>query len=141
MRRLLAILSSLLGFVLFMGAVWVGCGAFLKNNDAYERGLETALADPELQKALGGPIEEGWFINGSVEGDGVRSHGVWLVRLRGTEDSGTLRIAGIKASGDWRVVALTVETEDDTYDYVPQQGFRRTKPGAPGAGPRDITGG
>lgn len=140
MRRASTVLFFALGLVLFMGAIWIGCGAFLKHNDAYERGLSTALSDPVLQEALGAPVEESWFLNGSIEGDGVRSQGVWLVRLRGTEATATLRIAGIKASGEWRVVALTAEVGADTYDYVPGQSFQKAKPGAAGPGPRDITG-
>lgn len=140
MRHVSTGLSIALGIGLLIAISWVGCSAFLKNNDAYERGLATTLADPVLEDALGAPLEEGWFINGTVEGDGMTTHGVWLVRIRGTEETGTLRIAGVKSSGLWRVVQLSVEADDVRYDYVPEQGFREAKPGTAGAGPRDITG-
>lgn len=136
MRTASAILAFVIGLALFMGVIWVGCSSFLKNNSAYERGVETALTDPTVAKALGGSVEEGWFLNGSIEGDGMVSHGVWLVRIKGAERSGTLRIAGIKSGGEWSVVNLSLEAADVTYAYLPGQGFREVA--SSGVGPRDI---
>lgn len=138
MRTATSILAFCIGLTLFMGLVWTGCSSFLKNNSAYERGVATAVADPTLNKALGSPVRESWFLNGSIEGDGMVSHGVWLVRLKGAKASGTLRIAGIKSGGEWSVVALGFEVNDVPYAYVPGQGFRETQ--AAGIGPRDILG-
>lgn len=125
MRKLIGVLSALVGFAAFMSAVWVGCGAFLKNNDAYERGLETALNDPTVTDLLGAPVVESWFLNGSIEGGGGESRGVWSTRLRGTERSGTLNIVGFKRGGAWGVVSMRLSVGEAFYAYLPGQGFVR----------------
>ena len=140
MRDLTTGLVMLLGIGLFIAATWAGCSAYLKNNEAYERGVAVALEDPVLQAALGAPVEEGWFLNGSIQGGGGTSRGAWSVRLRGADGGGTLYVQGAKASGEWRVVGLSAEVGGERYDYVPERGFVRAKPDTHGPGPRDITG-
>lgn len=129
MRKLLGILTALVGFAAFMSVVWVGCGTFLKNNDAYERGLETALADPTVNDVLGAPVVESWFLNGAIESGGGQSNGSWSTRLRGSERSGTLYIVGFKRSGGWGVVSMRLSTGDEAYTYLPNQGFVREASG------------
>ena len=123
MRKLLGILTALVGFAAFMSVVWVGCGTFLKNNDAYERGLATALEDPTVNDLLGAPVVESWFINGSVESGGGQAQGSWSTRIRGSERSGTLHIAGYKRGGGWGVVSMRLSADGETYMYLPGQGF------------------
>lgn len=136
MRNALSVLLALVSLVLFMSMVWVGCGAFLKNNDAYRRGLDAALTDPVVAEALGAPVRESWFLNGSVESDGSVSRGSWHVRLRGAERSGTLRIAAFERDDRWGVVDLSLRADGRTYRYVPRQGFAAVRPAD--AGPPDI---
>jgi hypothetical protein len=136
MQRGLTILSALVGIALFASIVWAGCSSFLKNNDAYERGVAAALADPTVQQALGAPVTESWFINGTIESDAMTTRGAWVVRLRGANRSGTLRIAGLKRADLWGVAAMQLEVDEAQYAYIPQSGFREIK-GAE-AGPIDI---
>lgn len=128
MRNALSALALLVGIALFMAVTWAGCGAFLKNNEAYERGLATALADPTVHKVLGAPVEESWFLNGSIESDGGRARGSWSTRVRGQTGAGTLYIAGAKREGRWGVVALTLTVDGTTYTYTRGQGFRPADP-------------
>ncbi|MEO0560055.1 MAG: cytochrome c oxidase assembly factor Coa1 family protein [Bacteroidota bacterium] len=125
MRNLLGILTALVGFAAFMSIVWVGCGTFLKNNEAYERGLATALDDPTVNELLGPPVAESWFLNGSVESGGGQAHGSWSTRIRGSERSGTLYITGYKQGGAWGVVSMRLSVSGESYDYLPSQGFVR----------------
>ncbi|GAB5535486.1 MAG: hypothetical protein Rubg2KO_17350 [Rubricoccaceae bacterium] len=125
MRNLLGILTAIIGFAAFMSVIWVGCGTFLKNNDAYERGLATALADPTVNELLGAPVQESWFINGSVESGGGQAQGSWSTRVRGSERSGTLHIAGYKRGGAWGVVSMRLSANGENYMYFPGQGFVR----------------
>lgn len=108
---------------LFMSVVWAGCSAFLKNNEAYERGLATALADSTVNALLGAPVTEGWFLNGTIESEGGGTRGDWTTRLRGDVTSGTLGIVGAKRGDRWGVTSLTLWANDLTYSYVPGQGF------------------
>lgn len=136
MRTLLGVVTAVVGFALFMSVVWVGCSAFLKNNDAYRRGVEAALADPVVADALGAPVREGWFLNGTIEGNGAVSRGVWSVRLRGTERAGTLRIAAVERDDRWGVVDMSLRAAGRTYRYRPREGFSAVDPAD--AGPPDI---
>ena len=136
MRVALPLLLAVVGLALFMSVVWAGCGAFLKNNDAYRRGLAAALADPVVADALGAPVRESWFLNGAVEGDGSVSRGSWQVRLRGAKRSGTLRIAAVEQDGIWGVMGMGLRAGDDRYQYVPAQGFAPVTPAT--AGPPDL---
>jgi hypothetical protein len=136
MRTLLGILAAVAGFALFLSVVWAGCGAFLKTNDAYRRGVEAALTDPVVRQALGAPVREGWFLNGTIEGDGSVSRGVWHVRLRGVDRSGALRIAAVERDDRWGVVDMSLRAADQTYRYQPRRGFAAVAPAD--AGPPDI---
>lgn len=129
MRNVLLALTALLGVALFMSAVWAGCSAFLKNNEAYDRGLATALADPTVQQALGAPVRESWFINGVIESDGALRRGSWITRVRGASRSGTLTIGGLKRAGRWGVVSLTLTVGDAAYTYRKGAGFEQIDPG------------
>ncbi len=128
-RNLLLALVALVGFALFMGAVWAGCSTFLKNSEAYDRGLATALADPTVQEVLGAPVRESWFINGVIESDGAVSRGSWITRVRGEAASGTLTIGGLKRAGRWGVISLALEVGGATYVYREGVGFVRADPG------------
>ncbi|PAP80605.1 hypothetical protein B1759_04285 [Rubrivirga sp. SAORIC476] len=130
MRNVLGVLMAIVGFALFMSVIWAGCGAFLKNNEAYERGLATALADPLVQETLGGPVRESWFLNGAIEGDGGTTRGSWSTRLRGEAASGTLYIVGFKQNGRWGVVGMSLTAAGATYTYRAGQGFVRADPEA-----------
>ena len=140
MRGALSVLTGLVGVALFMALVWAGCSTFLTNNGAYERGVASALADPVVEKALGAPVRESWFINGSIEGDGMTSRGTWLVRLKGERSGGTLRVVGYKTDGDWRVVSMALDADGVRYVYVPGTGFRAPAEGSAVEGPPDILG-
>ncbi len=136
MRNALLILLAILGLALFMSVVWAGCGSFLKNNDAYRRGLDAALADPVVQDALGPPVRESWFLNGGIESDGSVSRGSWHVRLRGATRSGTLRIAALERDDLWGIIDMSLRAGDERYRYLPGQGFTPVTPAT--AGPPDI---
>jgi len=125
MGKLLGVLTALIGFAAFMSVIWVGCGTFLKNNDAYDRGLETALADSTVNDLLGAPVAESWFLNGSIESGSGQSNGAWSTRLRGTERSGTLNIVGYNRGGGWGVVSMSLTVKGETYVYQPGRGFLR----------------
>ncbi len=132
MRVLGGILLALLGLGLFMGVVWAGCSTFLKSNGPYEEAVKIARMDPAVMEALGAPVEEGWFLNGEIESDGMDSRATYLTRLHGSRDRGTLRIRGYRDSA-WRIVGMTLETGDGArLDYAPGRGFRRR--GAPPGG-------
>ena len=141
MRTLPAALLLVAGFVLVSGLVWAGCGAFLKNNDAYDRGLRAALADPLVHDVLGEPVYESWFLNGSIEGGGGTSRGTWLVRVKGAERSGTLTIDGFKTAGEWRVLRMALRVDGRHYTFQPSEGFAPVRSGDPRLGPPDILGG
>lgn len=130
MRNLLLVLMALVGFALFMSVVWAGCSAFLKDNEAYDRGLATALADPTIQEVLGAPVRESWFLNGIVESDGATSRGSWTTRLRGENASGTLTVGGFQSAGRWGVVRLSLDVGGVTYVYRQGAGFEPTDPDA-----------
>ena len=138
MRGCLSVLSGIFALLLFMSVVYAGCSRFLKSNDAYERGVATAIEDPVVEETLGAPVEESWFYNGSIEGDGMTTRGQWSVRLRGAADAGTLTITGLKTAGAWRVVAMALKADGAFYVYAPGRGFVKTQgPGRDG-GPPDI---
>ncbi|MEM0961388.1 MAG: cytochrome c oxidase assembly factor Coa1 family protein [Bacteroidota bacterium] len=133
MSRLRNGIAALLALAAFMSTAWVGCSAFLKNNDAYERGLQAALSDPTVQDALGAPVQESWFLNGAIESGGAYAQGSWTTRIRGTERSGTLNIQGGAHGGQWGVIDMTLTAGDEEYVYVPKQGFMPVSlEGAPG---------
>ncbi len=74
----------------------------------YKVAVTTAHQSPQFEQALGVPVSEAWFTEGSWQlGNGGR--GEILIPVQGRMRRGSLRARAIKDDGRWRLTELTLE--------------------------------
>ena len=95
------------GFVL----IFTSALGIIKSSDVYKDALSRAKQSPAVQAALGMPITDGFFINGSVNvADGSGSADL-SVPLSGPNGSGTLHAVAARSAGKWTFSILAVEVQ------------------------------
>ena len=112
-------LSCLIGGVTFI--VVVGCvvGIFagvislFRDSDVAQEALARAQRDPQVEAALGRPLEIGWFLpTGSLRTDAGGGGQVDLtLPISGPRGSGTLIISGVRTRGVWESDRLIVTVD------------------------------
>lgn len=80
----------------------------IKNGEPYRMAVAAARASPRVQEALGGPFEEGWFVEAELR-EGAEGFAVLGVPLIGKERRGQLKVRAIKDDGRWKLAALSLE--------------------------------
>jgi hypothetical protein len=87
---------------------------------AYKLAVATAHQSPQFREALGVPVTEAWFSEGSFElGDQAKAE--MVIPVRGRTRQGNLRALAIKDGGSWRLQQLTLELTQsgDRIDLLP----------------------
>lgn len=93
-------------------ALMAGIGALvvmgLRNSDACKEAVEKARASAQVRAALGTPIEQGWWITGSVFINGDGGSAEFSLPVSGPKGSATLYAKAVKTNGKWVFTRLTV---------------------------------
>ncbi|MCC7341800.1 MAG: hypothetical protein IT170_12005 [Bryobacterales bacterium] len=100
------LLLMVVGFVAAI-ALWVM--SLVKSSGAYAEAVDLARGNAEVRAALGEPIEEGWFVTGSVNSSGASADASLSIPLHGPKGAGTLYVEGQKRAGVWRYSILEFE--------------------------------
>lgn len=68
------------------------------------------------RKAIGTPIERGWFFMGQVNWSGTGGNADLRIPVEGPRGSGTLRVQSLRTDGVWRFVELilSIPAKDQT---------------------------
>lgn len=100
-------------FVLAIGGFLMLVMSMMKSSDAYDQAMVAARANPELQQALGQPIEDGFFPRGNISIDGSSGQADLTIPLSGPDGEATLYVIAEKRAGQWRFLTLEAELEPD----------------------------
>lgn len=98
------------------------CGIFfvvmsaMKSSDVYRYALEKAKAEPEVVAEMGEPIQDGWFVQGSVSTSNGNGQAKFQIPITGPKKSGTIYVEASKdpvanSSSDWNYTTLEVRVE------------------------------
>jgi hypothetical protein len=102
---ILLAIAACIGGALFLG------GSTLKSSDVYQEALAAAQNDPQVQAALGTPIEAGAFVTGSIETQGISGDASLNIPIHGPDGSGTIFASARRENGEWIFYTLAVEVE------------------------------
>jgi hypothetical protein len=91
--------------------VVVGAFAAIKSSDVVKDGLRRAQENPEVILALGEPVEDRWWMSGSIETTGPTGNADVALPLKGPEGKGTLYIVAYREAGEWIYQRLEVEVD------------------------------
>ena len=99
---------AVIGFLALMAGIGALVVMGLRNSDACKEALEKARASTQVRAALGTPIEQGWWITGSVSINGGGGAAEFSFSISGPKGGATLYAKAIKTNGKWVFTSLTV---------------------------------
>src|SRR4051812_28877526 len=80
----------------------------LKSSDAYREAVDRAKASAAVQELLGTPIQEGFWVGGSINVSGASGNADLSIPLSGPKGSATLHAVATKSAGRWEFSTLEV---------------------------------
>ena len=92
-------------FVLLAGLIF----SFMKSSGAYVEAVAQAKAHPDVQAALGTPIEEGWFVTGNVSIDGTSGDADLAIPISGPKGKAMIYVLAEKGGSEWAFSTLEVK--------------------------------
>ena len=108
-RRLSPRLRNWLLLVVLLGLLIPVVSQFMaRSSDAYKLAVATARQTPQFTEALGAPIREAWFSEGTTE-YGNPTKAELTIPVKGSRDKGDLRALAVKEGGRWKLKELTLE--------------------------------
>jgi hypothetical protein len=102
--------NLLLGAVLVVMLMFTAPHFMATMSGAYKLAVATAHQSPEFREALGTPVTEAWFSEGTMQ-LGNSADAKLLIPVRGPKQNGSLRVQAVKDDGVWRLRELTLELE------------------------------
>ena len=84
----------------------------VKSSGAYQEALAMARGSPTVQEALGEPIEEGWWVMGSIEVTGPSGTASISFPISGPRGDATIYAEARKRAGEWTVHLLEAELQE-----------------------------
>ncbi len=112
--------NLLLGAALILVLVFTLPHFVATTSGAYKLAIATAHQSPQFREALGAPVTEAWFSEGTFElGDQAKAE--MVIPVHGRTRQGNLRALAIKDRGTWRLQELTLELTQsgDRIDLLP----------------------
>jgi hypothetical protein len=102
----LALMASLVALVL-----WLAFG-MMKSSDVYKGAFAFAGSDPVVQSAIGTPLEQGFFVSGTINISGPSGNADLAIPISGPDGKATIYAVAEKTAGQWAYSTLVVEVED-----------------------------
>jgi cytochrome oxidase complex assembly protein 1 len=96
------------GFAALIMAALFGA---IKSSDAYKIPVATAKADPRVINAIGSPVKERFFVNGSIHISGPSGEADLSIPISGPEGKGTIYVVATKAVGKWSFSNLVFQAK------------------------------
>lgn len=99
----------------------------IKSSGVYKDALAMAQTHPSVMEALGTPIEEGFFVMGSINVSGSSGHADMTIPISGPKGKGTIYAVASKHAGQWTFSKLVVEIKatNEWIDLIEQSEYER----------------
>ena len=101
-------LVAIVAILGFFGGISFFVFRVIKCSDVYVDSLTQAHASPAVIQALGEPIEEGFFVFGSIHVNGPSGEADIAIPISGPNGSGTIYAVATKSAGKWHFQVLEV---------------------------------
>ena len=85
----------------FVGSIFFGVTTMLKSSEPFQRAVQLASDDLDVQEALGENITPGWSVQGSIQVDNGEGEVDMVIPLSGSKGSGQVHVRGTRESGQW----------------------------------------
>ncbi|MGH7992376.1 MAG: cytochrome c oxidase assembly factor Coa1 family protein [Limisphaerales bacterium] len=98
----LVALGSIVGFTLVFENL-------IKSSDAYSNALARTKSSPAVIAALGTPIKDGFFVNGSISENDDSGSAYFVIPITGPKGTAIVNVSATKSLGKWHFVDLVVQ--------------------------------
>lgn len=80
----------------------------IKSAAPYKESLAKAVANPQVQSALGSPVSDGFFVSGNISTAGASGSATLDIPISGPKGQGTIHVEAKKSAGVWTYSTLEV---------------------------------
>ncbi|WP_346912580.1 cytochrome c oxidase assembly factor Coa1 family protein [uncultured Roseibium sp.] len=129
---------AIAGVIVWIVTIGLGVGivaglpAIMKSSDAYAMTMAAVRNDAAVEDALGGNIESGFWINGSINVEAGGTGTAYLnFSITGSKGSGRAITHAVRTNGIWELRVLVVYPEGTTVPIVLENKANVSIPGAP----------
>ncbi len=104
-------LVALIFLGLFAGGIVFLVFKVIKQSDVYAEALQIVAQHDACLEALGTPIEDGWFVSGSINTSGSSGDADLAIPISGPYGEGTIFVVARKKEGRWHYEVLEVQVQ------------------------------
>lgn len=80
----------------------------IKSAEPYKDSLAKAVANPQVQSALGTPVTDGFFVSGNISTSGASGSASLDIPISGPKGQGSIHVEAKKSAGVWTYSSLEV---------------------------------
>jgi hypothetical protein len=102
------VLTALLLFAGFFFLIFSFVQGIMKASEPYKVAMQAATANATVQEKLGTPINEGFFISGTVKTNNHSAEADMVIPLNGPAGSATLYVTADKVADQWQYKRLFI---------------------------------
>ena len=95
----------------FLAAVFLSVAAIFgmaKSTVPYQEALAKAVANPQVQAALGTPVTAGFLVSGNISTAGASGSASMEIPISGPKGKGNIHVEAKKSAGVWTYSSLEV---------------------------------
>jgi hypothetical protein len=104
-------LGMVLLVAIFIAAIVGIVFGAMKSSDVYREALRRAQDNPQVQAALGTPIESGWWMSGQINVNNDTGDANIVIPVSGPKGKGKIHAVATKSGGRWSYSTLTVDVD------------------------------
>jgi len=94
-----------------IGGIFAIVFGVLRSSEPFKQAIVEVQSNPQAVRALGEPVEVGWFVGGSISVQGDSGHADLTIPVSGSVDKGTLYVTAYKSEGIWRFTRMELVTK------------------------------
>lgn len=98
-------------FGLFAGGIVYFVFKMIKQSDVYDEAVQIVCEHEAVIDSLGTPIEDGWFVSGSINVSGPSGDADLAIPISGPYGEGTIFAVAQKKAGRWQYQVLEVQVQ------------------------------
>ncbi len=105
------VILAVVGGLLLLGGLGVGCLQSLMKGEAYDLAMARAQQDPKVVEALGAPLTAAFWITGSVSSNSEGGRADLQIPVTGPKGTGVIAASAVKGGGNWGLNSLQVRVD------------------------------
>ncbi len=94
-----------------IGSIVIFVFGAMRSSEPYKMAVAEVQTNPQAERALGVPVEVGWYVAGSINTSGSSGNASLEIPVSGSRDRGTLYVEAYKSSAGWHFTRLELVTK------------------------------